>query len=187
MKVKLLTDPIVAETSPSNLRLNTPDLFPVPARARRNLCCGRRKPAPEVELVRLDPQYRIIFGGAASERYPGPRANGAADWRHRAGRRAGFRRFLEENRTKLDRMLPCLENPFLGWQDMLNLRLLKTLPILRPHQSVPFSATPASAWPFPFSPNIWACHRSVARACFQFSRFWNMNTASSIRSAAAPR
>ena len=48
----------------------------------------------------------------------------------------GFRRFLEENRTKLDRMLPCLENPFLGWQDMLNLRLLKTLPILRPHQSV---------------------------------------------------
>jgi phytoene desaturase len=48
----------------------------------------------------------------------------------------GFRRFLEENRAKLDRMLPCLENPFLGWQDMVNMRMLKTLPILRPHQSM---------------------------------------------------
>ena len=91
----------------------------------------------EVELVRLDPQYRIIFGG-------GGELNATPDiarMEQQIGAIApedasGFRRFLEENRTKLDRMLPCLENPFLGWQDMLNLRLLKTLPILRPHQSV---------------------------------------------------
>ena len=91
----------------------------------------------EVELVRLDPQYRIIFGAggelnatpdiARMERQIGAIAPEDAP---------GFRRFLEENRAKLDRMLPCLENPFLGWQDMLNMRLLKTLPILRPHQSV---------------------------------------------------
>lgn len=48
----------------------------------------------------------------------------------------GFRRFLEENRAKLHRMLPCLENPFLGWHDVVNMRMLKTLPILRPHQSM---------------------------------------------------
>jgi len=91
----------------------------------------------EVELIRLDPQYRIIFGG-------GGELNATPDlarMEQQIGAIApedapGFRRFLEENRAKLDRMLPCLENPFLGWQDMLNLRLLKTLPIIRPHQSV---------------------------------------------------
>lgn len=91
----------------------------------------------EVELVRLDPQYRIIFGG-------GGELNATPDvarMEQQIGAIApedapGLRRFLEENRAKLDRMLPCLENPFLGWQDMLNPRLLKALPMLRPHQSV---------------------------------------------------
>jgi phytoene desaturase len=91
----------------------------------------------EVQLVRLDPQYRIIFGAggelnatpdiARMERQIAAIAPGDA---------TGFSRFLEENRAKLERMLPCLENPFLGWQDLLNTRMLKTLPILRPHQSV---------------------------------------------------
>ncbi|MDP9098853.1 MAG: phytoene desaturase family protein, partial [Verrucomicrobiota bacterium] len=31
---------------------------------------------------------------------------------------------------------PCLETPFLGWQDLINVRLLKMLPMLRPHQSL---------------------------------------------------
>jgi phytoene desaturase len=33
-------------------------------------------------------------------------------------------------------MEPCLESPFLGWGDLLQMRLLKLLPWLRPHQSV---------------------------------------------------
>lgn len=33
-------------------------------------------------------------------------------------------------------MEPCLENPFLGWRDLMQMRLLKMLPLLRPHQSV---------------------------------------------------
>ena len=52
------------------------------------------------------------------------------------GDAAGFRRFLDENRVKLQRMEPCLENPFLGWRDLINMRLLKMLPMLRPHQSL---------------------------------------------------
>ena len=89
-------------------------------------------------MVRLDPQYRIIFGsGGELECDAGHRAHGTADRRDRAGvTRQGFRRFLDENRTKLARMEPCLETPFLGWQDLLNTRLLKMLPMLRPHQSV---------------------------------------------------
>ena len=91
----------------------------------------------EVELVRLDPQYRIQFGAggklnctpnvAAMEREIGALA--AEDV-------PGFRRFLNENRTKLALMQPCLENPFLGWRDAFNLRLMKLLPVIRPHESV---------------------------------------------------
>ena len=91
----------------------------------------------EVEMVRLDPQYRIIFGGggqidatpdiARMEQQIAAIAPGDAP---------GFRRFLDENRTKLARMEPCLETPFLGWQDVINMRLLKLLPMLRPHQSL---------------------------------------------------
>jgi phytoene desaturase len=91
----------------------------------------------EVELVRLDPQYRIIFGAggelAATPDISRMERQIAAIAPEDA---PGFRKFLEENRAKLDRMLPCLENPFLGWQDIVNMRMLKTLPILRPHQSM---------------------------------------------------
>ena len=91
----------------------------------------------EVEMVRLDPQYRIIFGG-------GGQIDATADIARMEQQIAsispsdapGFRRFLDENRTKLARMEPCLETPFDGWQDLINMRLLKMLPMLRPHQSL---------------------------------------------------
>jgi phytoene desaturase len=91
----------------------------------------------EVEMVRLDPQYRIIFGS-------GGQIDATPDIARMEQQIAaiapddapGFRRFLDENRTKLARMEPCLETPFDGWQDLLNMRLLKMLPMLRPHQSL---------------------------------------------------
>ncbi len=91
----------------------------------------------EVEMVRLDPQYRIVFG-------EGGELNASPDITRMEQQIAaiapddapGFRRFLNENRTKLARMEPCLESSFLGWQDLINLRLLKMLPMLRPHQSI---------------------------------------------------
>lgn len=91
----------------------------------------------EVELVRLDPQYRIQFGA-------GGKLDCTADIGAMEGQIAalapadapGFRRFLDENRAKLAAVEPCLESPFLGWQDLLQMRLLKMLPMLRPHQSV---------------------------------------------------
>lgn len=93
--------------------------------------------AAEVELIRLDPQYRLTFGGggtldctanrAAMERQIGLLAPNDA---------AGFGRFLDDNRRKLALMQPCLESAFPGWGSVLNRRLLKLLPMLRPHQSV---------------------------------------------------
>ncbi len=91
----------------------------------------------EVEMVRLDPQYRIIFGA-------GGKIDATPDIARMEQQIAsiapddapGFRRFLDENREKLQRMEPCLEMPFHGWQDVINMRLLKLLPMLRPHQSM---------------------------------------------------
>jgi len=91
----------------------------------------------EVEMVRLDPQYRIQFGAGgkldctsditAMEKQISALSPPDAP---------GFRCFLDENRAKLAAMEPCLESPFLGWQDLVQMRLLKMLPMLRPHQSV---------------------------------------------------
>ena len=91
----------------------------------------------EVEMVRLDPQYRIIFGEGGELHATPDIARMEQQIAAIAPDDApGFRRFLDENRTKLARMEPCLETPFLGWQDLINMRLLKMLPMLRPHQSV---------------------------------------------------
>jgi phytoene desaturase len=91
----------------------------------------------EVEMVRLDPQYRIQFGRggkldctpdvAAMERQIAAIAPADAP---------AFRRFLAENRQKFQSMLPCLENPYEGWRDLASPRLLRMLPLLRPHQSI---------------------------------------------------
>jgi phytoene desaturase len=91
----------------------------------------------EVEMIRLDPQYRIQFGAGGQLDCT---SDVAAMEKQIAGLCAadtpGFRRFLDENRTKLRLMQPCLENAFLGWQDLVQRRLLKMLPVLRPHQSL---------------------------------------------------
>ncbi|HWH69994.1 MAG TPA: phytoene desaturase family protein, partial [Candidatus Sulfotelmatobacter sp.] len=91
----------------------------------------------EVELVRLDPQYRIQFGqGGKLDCTPDVESMVRQIAALAPEDAPAFRRFLAENRAKLEMMLPCLENPYLGWRDVVNLRLLKLLPMLRPHQSL---------------------------------------------------
>lgn len=93
--------------------------------------------AKEVEMVRLDPQYRIQFGAgghldctADVERMEREVA------RLSAKDAAMFRRFLDENRAKFFATEKCLEQPFLGWRSLMQARLLKILPMIRPHQNV---------------------------------------------------
>ncbi|MBI1176987.1 phytoene desaturase [bacterium] len=91
----------------------------------------------EVDMIRLDPQYRIQFGsGGHIDATPDIARMEAQISKFAPADAPGFRRFLAENRVKLDRMQPCLENPFLNWQDLVNTRLLKMLPLIRPLQSV---------------------------------------------------
>jgi phytoene desaturase len=91
----------------------------------------------EVSLVRLDPQYRLIFGGGGEllatpnvERMEQAIAELSPD------DAPNFRRFLSDNRAKLARFRGILERPFLGWRDLFSPALLKALPILRPWLSL---------------------------------------------------
>ncbi len=93
--------------------------------------------AAEVELVRLDPQYRLVFGAGGTLECTAQQAEMERQIAALAPNDApGFGRFLAENRRKLALMEPCLQTAFCGWRSVLNLRLLKLLPTLRPHQSV---------------------------------------------------
>lgn len=88
-------------------------------------------------MVRLDSQYRIAFGaGGRLDCTPN-----VAEMEKQIAALApadapNFKKFLDENRTKLALMEPCLETPFHGWKDVFNRRWLELLPWLRPHQSV---------------------------------------------------
>jgi phytoene desaturase len=91
----------------------------------------------ELKLIRLDPQYSLIFGA-------GGRLNATPDVDRMEqaiaaicpADAASFRRFLADNRAKLEEFKPCLGRPFLGWRDLFSRRLLKTLPTLRPWLSL---------------------------------------------------
>ncbi len=91
----------------------------------------------EVEMVRLDPQYRLTFGAGGQIDCTAERA----EMERQIGALApddvpGFGRFLEDNRRKLALMQPCLESAFSSWKDLFTRPLLKMLPALRPHQSI---------------------------------------------------
>ncbi len=91
----------------------------------------------EVDMVRLDPQYRIQFGsGGRLDATPNIERMEQQIAGISPSDAPGFRRFMVENREKLRRMEPCLETPFLGWKDVMTMRMLRLLPMLRPHQSL---------------------------------------------------
>jgi phytoene desaturase len=91
----------------------------------------------EVEMVRLDPQYRISFGsGGQLDCTPNVAKMERQISALSPSDAPNFKKFLEENRTKLALIEPCLETPFHGWKDILNRRMLQLLPWVRPHQSV---------------------------------------------------
>jgi phytoene desaturase len=91
----------------------------------------------EIEMVRLDPQYRIQFGaGGCIDATPDVARMEREIARLCATDAPAFRRFLSENRTKLALMEPCLRREFPGWRSLFHTGMLKLLPMLRPHQSV---------------------------------------------------
>lgn len=91
----------------------------------------------EVPMVRLDPQYRLVFGsGGQIDATPNVERMAAELAKLQADDARNLQRFLDENRGKLARFRPILEMPFLSWTDLLRWPVLQALPLLRPWNSL---------------------------------------------------
>lgn len=91
----------------------------------------------EIPMKRLDPQYRLIFGAGGELLCSSNVEQMVAEIAKLAPADAPqFRRFMAENRVKLEKFAPCLQSPFLGWTSLLQTRLLAVLPYLKPWKSL---------------------------------------------------
>lgn len=91
----------------------------------------------EVPMTRLDPQYRLVFGGggellATPDVAQMERAIAAISPED-AQR---FHNFITHNRTKLKKFLPFLQKPFESWRDLARPEMMKLLPLLAPWRSL---------------------------------------------------
>jgi phytoene desaturase len=91
----------------------------------------------EVEMVKLDPQYRLIFGsGGDLLATPDLARMEDAVAQLSPNDRGSFTRFMTETREKFVRFAPFLEKPFERWTDLANPDLLKLVPLLKPWKSL---------------------------------------------------
>jgi phytoene desaturase len=91
----------------------------------------------EVEMVRLDPQYRLVFGAGGELLATPDIARMEAEVSRLSPADAGsFTRFMTATRAKFERFAPFLEQPFESWVDLATPDLLKLMPILKPWKSL---------------------------------------------------
>lgn len=91
----------------------------------------------EVELIRLDPNYRLVFG-SGGELLASSDLTLMQAAVHRLNPRDArwVPEFLRDNRKKLDRFRPFLESAFQTWRDTFRLDTMRLLPILKPWRSL---------------------------------------------------
>src|SRR5262245_39711386 len=91
----------------------------------------------EVPMVRLDPQYHLVFGGGGQLRCTPDVARMQREIATISPEDAeAFPRFLADNRVKLARFRAILERPWLSFRDVFSAELLKMLPLVRPWLSL---------------------------------------------------
>ncbi|MBM6593470.1 phytoene desaturase family protein [Microvirga pudoricolor] len=98
--------------------------------------CGERL-EDHVEMKRLDPQYHLVFeGGGEIRATPDLDRLEAEIARLSPADARNVRRFLDDNRAKLEAFRPVLEQDFSSPADMVSPAMLAALPKLRPFSSV---------------------------------------------------
>ena len=91
----------------------------------------------ELQLVQLDPQYRLVYGsGGEILATPNVKRMEAAVAALNGHDATQLRRFLQDNRIKLEKFKPFLETSFDSWRDTVKPALLTMLPILKPWRSL---------------------------------------------------
>jgi len=114
-----------------------PTFFLYPKVLREIFAAVGRNLDHEVPMIKLDPQYKLIFGqGGELTATPDLSRMEKAIAALAPGDVPGFRRFYEENKRKLSSFEPVLSSPFLSWTDLLRKDMLKLLPLLRPWASL---------------------------------------------------
>lgn len=90
-----------------------------------------------VPLVRLDPQYHLVFEGGGDLRATPDVARMQAEVARLSPADArNLTRFLVDNRRKFAAFKPILQRPWLSWRDYLSPSLAAMLPLVRPWSSV---------------------------------------------------
>jgi phytoene desaturase len=98
--------------------------------------CGREMKR-EIDLIRLDPQYDLIFeSGGHIRATPDIERLQAEVARLSPHDAAALPRFMADNRKKLAAFRPVLEAAFHGWRDLIKPDMLKALPMMRPLRTV---------------------------------------------------
>src|SRR3954471_14655564 len=98
--------------------------------------CGKDL-SREVDLIRLDPQYHLVFEAGGELRASPNQATMAEQVAKLSpADAANLPRFMSDNRRKLAAFRPVLEKAFNSAFDLVDPALLKSLPLMRPHQSV---------------------------------------------------
>ncbi len=93
--------------------------------------------ADEVPMVRLDPQYRLIFGaGGELSATPDLARMEAAIAELSPVDANAFGRFYGDNKRKLAAFSPFLSSPFSSWRDLAKLDMMRLLPMLKPWRSL---------------------------------------------------
>ncbi len=91
----------------------------------------------EIELIRLDPQYHLIFEAGGEIRATPDMTRLAAEIARFAPTDAlSLPRFMADNRAKLAAFRPILEAPFNGPRDLFRPEMLRSLKLMRPHRTV---------------------------------------------------
>ena len=129
---------ITANTPRGTFRFDTGPTFFLYPRVLNDIfaACGRRL-ADEVELIRLDPQYNLVFeDGATIAATADPERMSAEIARLSPRDAAEFPAFMADNRAKLAVFRPILESAFNSIRDLGRPDVLRGLSKLRPHRSV---------------------------------------------------
>ncbi len=129
---------IVADAAAGRFRFDMGPTFFLYPRVLEEVfaACGMRL-ADAVELIRLDPQYRLMFeAGGDMSATADPQRMAAEIARFCPADALALPRFMADNRRKLAVFRPVLESAFNSALDFLRPAMLRALPMMRPHRSV---------------------------------------------------
>jgi phytoene desaturase len=114
-----------------------PTFFLYPRVLREIFSAAGRSLDQEIPMLRLDPQYRLVFGsGGELLATPDRQRMTAAIAAISPEDAKRFHLFYRDNREKLTRFTPVLESSFENWRDLARWEMLKMMPLLRPWRSL---------------------------------------------------